>query len=122
MRIPELQVRFAFPMDQPERFAHGLAAMVKQFGRKSKAHIGKQVVDLMRRGLLGCVLRSKVGLFFSGINGDASPLAIRCALVAHASGDLLLRVDLRWFTMVEDGGAVAAEVKMAVNSVYDAFC
>jgi hypothetical protein len=119
VRIPELEVRFGFPKGQRERFSHGSHAMVNQFGHKSKAHIGRQVVDLMRRGLPSCVLRRKVELFLSD-NGENSPLALRCVLVAHASGDLLLRMDLRWFTMVEKDDAVATEVKMAVNSIYKA--
>ena len=119
VRVPELKVRFAFPKGKRERFTHGFHAMVNGFGNKSKAHIGRQVVDLMRRGLPSCVLRRKVGLFFSDINGDDSPLAIRCVLVVHGSGDMLLRMDLRWFTMVDDD-AIAADVKAAVNLIYHA--
>ena len=119
VRIPELEVDFAFPRGRRERFTHGFHAMVNGFGNKSKAHIGRQVVDLMRRGLPSCVLRRKVGRFFSDINGDESPLAIRCVLVVHASGDLLLRMDLGWFNMVDDV-AIAADVKAAVNLIYHA--
>ena len=119
VRIPELEVDFAFPKGKRERFTHGFHAMVNGFGNKSKAHIGRQVVDLMRRGLPSCVLRRKVGRFFSDINGDESPLAIRCVLVVHASGDLLLRMDLGWFNMVDDV-AIAADVKAAVNLIYHA--
>ena len=61
-------------------------------------------------------MRRKMGLFLSD-NGENSPLAIRCVLIVHASGDLLLRMDLRWFTILEND-AVAAEVLMAVNSIY----
>ena len=120
VRIPELQVRFTFPKGQRQRFSHGYHAMVSRFVSESKSHIGRQLVDFMRRGLPGCVLRRKVELFFSDINGEDSPFAIRCVLVLHASGDLFLRMDLRWFTMVEDDGALASDVQMTVNSIYNA--
>ena len=94
VRIPELEVDFAFPKGKRERFTHGFHAMVNQFGHEGKAHINRQIVDLMRRGLPSCVLHRKVGRFFSDINGDESTLPIRCVQVAHASGDLLLRMDL----------------------------
>ena len=116
VRIPALETRFNFPKGQRQVNLFGFHAMVNLFGHKSKAHIGRQVVDLMRRGLPGCVLRRKMGLFLSD-NGENSPLAIRCVLIVHASGDLLLRMDLRWFTILEND-AVAAEVLMAVNSIY----
>ena len=119
VRIPELEVDFAFPKGKRERFTHGFHAMVNQFGHEGKAHIGRQIVDLMRRWLPSCVMRRKVGRFFSDINGDDSPLVIRCVLVVHAGGDLLLRMDLDWFNMVDDD-ALAAGVRAGVNLIYHA--
>ena len=64
-------------------------------------------------------MRRKIARFFSEINGDDSPLTIQCVLVINARGELLLRMDLRPFTMVDDEVA-AAVVKTAVNSIYKA--
>ena len=64
-------------------------------------------------------MRRKVSRFFCDINGKDSPLAIRCVLVLHASDDLLLRMDLRYFNTVDDD-ATAVEAKTAVNSIYKA--
>ena len=36
---------------------------------------------------------------------------------AHACGDLLLRMDLGWFNMVDDG-MLPADVKAVVNLIY----
>lgn len=119
VKIPDLGVRFTFPKGQKERFSHAFAAMTKEFGGKSETHIERQVLHLMGRELPGCVLRRKIGRFFSDVNGEDSPLAIRCVLVINASGGLLLRMDTCWFAMVEDA-VTAAEVKTAVNSIYNA--
>jgi hypothetical protein len=119
VRIPELGTRFTFPRSEPERFSHAFAAMTEQFRDEAETHIGRQVVDLMRRELPGCVLRRKVGRFFSDINGKDSPLVMRCVLVLECSGDLLLRMDTCWFDMVDDDAA-AAEVKTAVNLISSA--
>jgi hypothetical protein len=119
VRIPELGVRFIVPRGEPERFSHAFAAMAMEFRDDAETHIGRQVFDLMRRELPGCVLRRKVSRFLCDINGKDSPLAIRCVLVLDANGDLLLRMDTCWFNMLEDDAA-AAEVKTAVNSIYNA--
>ena len=119
VRIHELGLRFTFPKTESERFSHAFKAMAKQFQDKTETHIGRQVFDLMKRALPGCVLRRKMELFFSDINGDASPLAILCILVLDTSGEMKLRMETRYFTMVDDEAA-AAEVKTAVNSIYKA--
>lgn len=120
VKIPEVGVRFVVPRGEPERFSHAFAAMAKQFRDDAETHIGRQLVDMMRRELPGCVLRRKVSRFFCDINGQDSPLVIRCVLVLDAtSGDLLLRMDTCWFNMIEDDAA-AAEVKTAVDSIYRA--
>ena len=119
VRIPELEVRFIFPKGKRERFSHCFHAMVNHFGHESKAHIGRQVCDLIRHGVPGSNLKRKVGLFFSDINGPDSPLAIRFVLVVHGTCDVLLRMDLRWFTLVEDD-AVAADVKTMVGWIHTA--
>ena len=119
VKIPELGVRFTFPKGEHERFSHGFAAMCKQFQKEPQTHIGRQVVELMRRELPGCVLRRKVGRFFCDVNGENSPLAIECVLVLDATGDMLLRMDTCWFTMTDDE-ATAEEVRAAVNEIYHA--
>ena len=117
VRIPEIGVHFIVPRGEPERFSNAYAAMQKQFRDEAKTHIGRQVVDLIRRELPGCVLRRKLSRFFSDINGKDAPLAIRCVLVLSADGDLLLRMDTCWFNMLDDDAA-AAEMKTAVDSIY----
>ena len=119
VRIPELGLRFTFPKGERERFSHGFAAMCKQFHKEDETHISRQVVELMRRKLPGCVLRRKVGRFFCDVNGENSPLAIRCVLVLDANGEMLLRMDTCWFTMT-DNEATAAEVRAAINELYHA--
>ena len=119
VRVHELGVRFAFSKNAPERFSHAFKAMTKQFQDKAETDIRRQVFDLMKRALPGCVLRRKMDMFFSEINGDDSPLTIQCVLVLNARGELLLRMDLRPFTMVDDEVA-AAVVKTVVNSIYKA--
>ena len=119
VRIHGLGMRFTFPKNEPERFSHAFKAMTKQFQDKAQTDIGRQVLDLMKRSLPGCVLRRRMEMFFSEINGNDSPLVIRCVLVVNARGQLLLRMQLRPFTMVDDEAA-AADVKAAVNSIYKA--
>ena len=86
-------------------------------GATTMVRFCSQIVDLMRRGLPCCVLHRKVGRFFSDVNGDESMLAIRCVQVAHATCDLLLRMDLGWFNMVDDD-VHPADVKAVVNPIY----
>ena len=86
-------------------------------GQLTRVYVYGLLVDLMRWGLPSCVLHREVGRFFSDINGDESTLAILCVLVAHASGDLLLRIDLGWFNMVDDD-VLPADVKAVVNLIY----
>ena len=119
VRIPELGTRFTFPRSEPERFSHAYAAMAKQFCDEGQTHIGRQVVDLIKREFPGCVLRRKLPRFFCDINGMDSPLAIRCVLVLDANKELLLRIDTCWFDMVDDDAA-AAEMKTAADSIYAA--
>ena len=90
-----------------------------QTSLEAETGIRRQVFALMKRGLPGCVLRRKMELFFSDVNGYDSPLVIRCVLVIHASGALSLRMDLRHFDVVDDD-TTACEVKTAVNSIYKA--
>ena len=118
MRIPELSVRFTFPKNEPERFSHAFKAMAKQFHDEAETSIRRQVFDLMKRALPGCVLRRKMDMFFAEINGDDSPLTIQCVLVLKPRGELLLRMDLRPFTV--DDETAAAEIKTAVKSIYKA--
>ena len=51
---------FTCPRGQPERFSHAFAALVKAFDCKPEKHFGRQVVELRRRELPGCVLRRKL--------------------------------------------------------------
>ena len=93
----------------------------KEFGGEPEKHFTRQVVELMRRELPGCVLRRKICRFFSDINGPHSPLAVRCVLVLHGSGEMHLRLDTCWYTMVEEpDDAVVAVVKKAVDLIYKA--
>ena len=119
MRIHELGVHFAFPKNEPERFSHTFKAMAKQFKDEAETSIRRQVFDLMKRALPGCVLRRKMDMFFSDNDKD-SPLAIRCVLVINTAGELKLRMDLRHFNMVEDDASAAEVVTTAVNSIYKA--
>ena len=54
--------------------------------------------------------------FFSDINGNDMAFSIICVLVLNARGVLLLRMDLRPFTMV-DYEAAAAEVRAVINKI-----
>jgi hypothetical protein len=117
VRIPELSVCFTFPKNGPERFSPAFKAMTKQFQDDAVTSITRQVVDLMKRALPGCVLRRK--MFFSD-NGKDSPLEIRCVLVINTAGELKLRMELRHFNMVEDDASAAEVVTTAVNSIYKA--
>ena len=117
VRIHELGVRFTFPKTEPERFSHAFKAMAKQFQDEAKTSIRRQVLDLMKRSLPGCVLRRKMELFFSDVNGHASPLTIQCVLVLDTTGKLKLRMELDCFNMV-DNEAAAAEVSAAVDEIY----
>jgi hypothetical protein len=119
VRVHELGVRFTFAKNEPERFSVAFKAMTKQFQDEAETDIRRQVFDLMKRALPGCVLRRKMDMFFSEINGDDSPLTIQCVLVLNAKGELLLRMDLRPFTMVDDEVA-AAGVRAVVNEIYKA--
>lgn len=120
VRLRVLEVRFTFPKDhQPEKFSHAFAAMSKEFGCKSKDHTGRQLVDMMRQELPGCVMRRKIWRFFRNINGQDSPLAMRCVLVLNGSGGLMLRMDTHLFAMVDDA-STAAQVMAAVRSIYNA--
>ena len=118
VRIHELCVHFAFPKNEPERFSHAFKAMAKQFKDEAETSIRRQVFDLMKRALPGCVLRRKMELFVSDIDGDDSPLTMTCVLVLNARGELKLRMELRPFAMLDDDEAAAAEVRAAVNEIY----
>ena len=118
VRIHELCVHFAFPKNEPERFSHAFKAMAKQFKDEAETSIRRQVFDLMKRALPGCVLRRKMDMFFSEINGHDMPLTIQCVLVLSTNGELKLRMELRPFAMLDDDEAAAAEVRAAVNEIY----
>ena len=118
VRIKELSVRFTFAKNEPERFSHAFKAMAKQFKDEAETSIRRQVFDLMKRALPGCVLRRKMELFVSDIDGDDSPLTMSCVLVLSTNGELKLRMELRPFAMLDDDEAAAAEVRAAVNEIY----
>ena len=64
-------------------------------------------------------MRRKIWRFFRNINGQDSPLAMRCVLVLNGSGGLMLRMDTHLFAMVDDA-STAAQVMAAVRSIYNA--
>ena len=54
-------------------------------------------------------------------NGPHPPLAIGCVLVLHNNSEMHLRLDPCWYTMVEEpSDAVVAEVKTAIDLIYNA--
>ena len=121
MRMREMEVPFTCPRGQPERLRHAFAALAKKFDCKPEDHIGRQVVELMKRELPGCVLRRPISRFFSHINGRHSPRVIRCVLLLDVSGEMRLRMDTCWYTMVEDpDDAAVAEMEKAVGLIYRA--
>ena len=121
VRVRELEVSFTCPRRQPERFSHAFAALDQELDGKPEKHFGRQVVELMKSELPGCVLRRKISRFFSDVNGPHSPLAVRCVLLLDCSGEMHLRMDTCWYTMVEDpDDAAVAEVEAAVNFIYKA--
>ena len=121
IRMRALEVSFTCPRRQPERFSHAFTALASEFGGEPKNSFGRQMVELMKSELPGCVLRRKISRFLSDIDGPHSPLALGCVLLLDASGDMHLRLDTRWYTMVEDpDDAAVAEVKTAVDLIFKA--
>ena len=117
----ELEVSFTCPRGLPERFSHAFSALAMEFDGAPKNNFGRQVVELMKSELPGQVLRRQISRFFSDINGPHSPLAVRCVLLLDASGEMRLRLDTCWYTMVEDPDeAEVAEAKTAVDLIYNA--
>ena len=88
IRMRELEVSFTCPRRQPERFSHAFAALALEFDGEPKNNFGRQMVELMKSELPGCVLRRKISRFFSDSDGPHSPLAVRCVLLLDDDGDM----------------------------------
>ena len=121
IRIRELEVSFTCPRRQPERFSHAFLALAMELDGEPKNNFDRQQIELMKSELPGCVLPRKISRFLSDIDGPHSPLSVRCVLLLDAGGDMHLRLDTRWYTMVEDpDDAAVAEVKTAVDVIFKA--
>ena len=119
VRMRELELSFNCPRRQPQRFIHAFLELCKAFDDEPKSNFGRQIVELMRTDLPGCVLRRKISRFFSDVNGPHCPLAVRCVLLFDARGELHLRLDTCWYTLVEDpDDAAVVGVKAAVDLIY----
>ena len=117
-KISQLGVVVTFPKDQ-ERFSHALAAMHKEFDKKIGADFERQVLELMRQDLPGCVLRRKMKQFVKEGDDITAKRVINFVLEFDADGCISLRMDLGKFVVVEspDSNAVA-DAKTAVGLIH----
>ena len=118
----ELGVVVTFPTREPARFSHALAAMRSKATGKEEATFERQVLELMGRELVSCILRRKVAHAFEDRDDRTKPRAMRWVLVLDADGSMSLRMDLRRFFVVESPDpSTIAEVKRAVALIFAAY-